>query len=57
MIINKDYMKIMRSSKQQLMNDFYLQSYNIRKQNEAGLIVGVCMLLAGIVIVCGILGK
>jgi len=49
MKINKDYMNIMRSGK--------LSLSSVKKQNNSGIIVGICMILACITIVCGILIK
>ena len=49
MIINKDYIMIMRRGK--------LSMPMVRKENNAGLVLGLCMLMAGVVILCGILIK
>lgn len=46
MIINKDYMMIMRQGK--------LSMPIVRKQNDAGIILGICMLVAGIIILIGL---
>jgi hypothetical protein len=46
MIINKDYMMIMRQGK--------LSMPMVRKQNNAGLVLGACMMIACIIILVGI---
>lgn len=46
MIINKDYLMIMRQGK--------LSMPMVRKQNDAGIILGICMLVAGIIILIGL---
>lgn len=46
MIINKTYMEIMRRGR--------LTNYYTRKQEHAGLMLGLCMFIALIIIVVGI---
>lgn len=43
MIINQDYMKIMRAGK--------LSMQSVRKQNDSGMIVGICGIIA-MTIIC-----
>jgi len=50
MIINKDYMSIMRAGKN-------WTTMEIRKQNDAGMVLGLCMGVALIVLVLGMLIK
>lgn len=45
MIINKDYMKIMRAGKN-------WSTYEIRKQNHAGVMLSACLLIAFLFITC-----
>lgn len=49
MIINKDYMMIMRAGK--------LSMSGVKKQNDSGMLVALCLLIAAFVIVIGMVIK
>jgi preprotein translocase subunit Sec61beta len=51
MKFNKDYMMIMRAGKNNL------SYYDIKKQNNSGMVLGLCLLIAGIVLIIGIFIK
>lgn len=50
MIINKDYMQVMRAGKN-------WNRYSLEKQNDSGMILGVCLLCAIAIIIAGLLWK